>query len=240
MNRLHELLVDNELAGLEMKEEAERFERLATRHEDGTAPRAIAAFNLFQTPEHIADRMAAIVAANTDAGANILEPSAGLGRLYRALVIGAPLGARFTLVDNSPECCTELYAMTEDDPRATIKQGDFLEMWPAREGYAGLILKDLHHAFYDAVCMNPPFKQGRDIKHIMHALEFLHSGGVLVALCYNGKRQNAKLKPLADTWEVLPEGTFKETGTGASVCLLTIRKGGKWRAHGHSSQTVTR
>ena len=89
------------------------------------------------------------------------------------------------------------------------------------EGNCGLILKDLPKACFDAVIMNPPFKRGLDIKHIKHAYQFLRVGKPLVALCYNGKKQNAELKPWADTWEVLPSGTFKESGTGAEVVLLT-------------------
>jgi len=72
--------------------------------------------------------------------------------------------------------------------------------------------------------MNPPFKQGRDVKHIEHALEMVRPGGRLVALCYNGTRQNEKLRPIADVWEVLPEKSFREEGTAASVAMLVIDK----------------
>jgi hypothetical protein len=70
--------------------------------------------------------------------------------------------------------------------------------------------------------MNPPFENGADIKHITHAISFLKPGGRLVAICANGPRQNEKLRPLADTWEPLPDGTFKESGTGVNTVLLTI------------------
>src|SRR5258707_7477628 len=70
--------------------------------------------------------------------------------------------------------------------------------------------------------MNPPFEDGSDIKHIMHALTMLKPGGKLVAICANGPRQNEKLQPMADTWEVLPSGTFKEQGTGVRTALLTV------------------
>ena len=71
--------------------------------------------------------------------------------------------------------------------------------------------------------MNPPFKNGEDIKHIKHAAAMLKPNGLLVALCANGPRQANQLKPLADTWEPLPAGSFKDQGTAVSVVLLTIR-----------------
>jgi len=95
-----------------------------------------------------------------------------------------------------------------------LKQADFLQC--TAEGLGGK---------FDAVIMNPPFQRGTDIKHIDHAFGMLERGGILVALCYNGVKQNEILKPLCDSWEVLPEGTFKSEGTGASVALLTIKKG---------------
>jgi hypothetical protein len=218
--RLKALRAENNEKGLEMMQEKGRFAALASRHEDGTAPRAVSSFNLFQTPEHIAERMASMIPSDAK---RILEPSAGLGRLYKALRTHSP-DSMISLVEQSADCCAELYRMTESDELAVLKQGDFLAMGHPYEGNAGLIVKSLPEVFYDAVIMNPPFKQGRDIKHINHALGFLRTGGLLIALCYNGKRQNAKLKPIADSWEVLPEGSFKTEGTQADVVLLTMRK----------------
>jgi 16S rRNA G1207 methylase RsmC len=74
---------------------------------------------------------------------------------------------------------------------------------------------------FDAVIMNPPFKDGADIKHILHAREFLKPGGRLVAICAGGPRQVDKLKPLCESWEELPEGTFD--GTGVRAVLLTMQ-----------------
>jgi hypothetical protein len=204
-DRLRALQADNNEKGLEMMQEAGRFSRLASRHEDGTAPRAVSSFNLFQTPEEVAARMAGMIPADA---LTIREPSAGLGRLYLAARQALP-AAHIELIEESAECAAELYRMTEADTRATLKQADFL----SREW-----------SEVDAVLMNPPFKMGRDIKHIMHALKFLNPGGMLISLCYDGSRQNKKLRPLCYSWEVLPAGTFKSEGTGASVALLTIIK----------------
>jgi hypothetical protein len=219
LNRLQTLQAENESIGFDMLLEKGRFAALASRHEDGTAPRAVSSFNLFQTPKDIADRMASLIPQTCR---TILEPSAGLGRLYNA-IRARNKQAHISLVEQSADCCRELYAVTEQDELTAIKQADFLSVEPAREGNCGLIIKQLPEAFYDSVIMNPPFKQGRDVKHILHALKFVKPGGVVIALCYNGVKQNKQLKPLADSWEVLPEGTFRSEGTSASVVLLTMK-----------------
>ena len=199
--RLLHLRDETEAAGEEMANERGRFEALKKPE---AAPRVVSAFNLFQTPPQIAARMADML----DPGAGILlEPSAGLGRLYSAARDAGHIGP-VILAEQSPDCCRELYELTREDRAATLKQGDFLGM-----------------SFQvDAVLMNPPFKMGRDIKHILHAFDMLKPGGLLVSLCFNGSRQNKKLKPLADTWETLPAGSFKSEGTRAEIVLLTMRK----------------
>jgi SAM-dependent methyltransferase len=93
--------------------------------------------------------------------------------------------------------------------RVQARQADFLEV---AEG----------QGCFDKIVMNPPFKNGDDIKHIKHAIKFLRPGGRLVALCANGPRQREQLMPLADTWEDLPQGTFKDSGTMVNAAMLTI------------------
>ena len=212
LDRLINLKVENDLKGLDMEGEAERFSKLASRKENGTAPAVVSAFNLFQTPGEIAGRMAALVAKHVGDGARILEPSAGLGRLFAPLQACLGAAADFVLVEESRDCCRELYRLTESAGNVALKQGDFLQQ--SRVSLGGE---------FDAVVMNPPFKMWRDIKHIKHALSMLRPGGLLVALCANGPRQNEELRPLADTWEVLPAGSFRSEGTGVSVAMLTIR-----------------
>jgi len=210
LDRLLTLQAENDAAGVRMLEQAPRFLQLAGRHENGTAPKAITAFNLFQTPREIARRMADIVKAHVQPGARILEPSVGLGRLYEPFADMDELRARWVAVENARECVRAVAAALR---RVEIHERDFLETRAADLG-----------GKFDAVIMNPPFKQGTDIRHIRHALDMLNTGGTLVSLCYNGTRQNEQLKPMADTWEVLPEGSFKAEGTAASVAMLTIRK----------------
>jgi 16S rRNA G1207 methylase RsmC len=70
--------------------------------------------------------------------------------------------------------------------------------------------------------MNPPFRRGLDVQHILHARRFLKPGGLLISLCYGGIVQARGLRPIATTWEVLPSGSFKSEGTTAETVLLTL------------------
>ncbi len=199
-HRLLELRKIVHAQGEELDQHRGKFRSLA----NGETPKVVTAFNLFQTPEHLAERMAKM--ADIRDHPKTLEPSAGLGRLYRAIRFLS--ACSMVLVDIAPQCCEVLYSEIQADQNAGLLQRDFLTV----EGS------------YDRIVMNPPFKQGLDVKHILHALTLLAAGGKLVALCYNGTRQNEKLRPIANTWEVLPSGTFKEAGTMADVVLLTITR----------------
>lgn len=203
MSRLTALQAENDAAAVRILEHNHRFQRIR-----GEKPRAVSSFNLFQTPPELAARMVGML-PDIEGYPCILEPSAGLGRIYRALWDRYNDQAFYTLVDISPDCCRELRGMTEAE-HCCIKESDFLQMTPA-------MFK------YDFVVMNPPFKQGRDIKHIMHAVQWLKPSGLLVGLCYNGVRQGERLRSICDTWEVLPSRTFRESGTGADVVLFTIK-----------------
>jgi len=207
-HRLHRLRMENDEHAQRMDALRPRFDALRTRHEDGTAPRAVSAFNLFQTPPALAARMAALV---PEGAKSILEPSAGLGRLYTAARALHPK-TRIDLVEIAPECAGELYSITENDNFCTLTQKDFLEM------------PEMPCSFYDAIIMNPPFKMRRDIKHIMHALNYLKSGGTLIGLCLAGAIREKHLMPLCTSWESIPAGTFKTEGTRVETILFTITK----------------
>lgn len=200
--RLRHLLETTEAVGESMAHERQRFERLA---DPSAKTRAVSSFNLFQTPEPLADRLASMLPLR----GRVLEPSAGLGRLYRAVRLRSDCCA--VLVEQSPECCAELYREIAGDEAASLVQADFLACDAQRLG-----------GLFDAVLMNPPFKMGTDVKHILHARGLLAPGGRLVALCASGPKQHAKLKPIADNWEELSAGAFKSEGTSvaAAICVF--------------------
>jgi hypothetical protein len=72
------------------------------------------------------------------------------------------------------------------------------------------------------VAMNPPFTMRADIRHILHARQFLKPGGKLAALCFDTPERHAKLKPLCREWIPIPAGTFKREGTKVPTALLLI------------------
>lgn len=200
--RLRHLLEVTEARGEAMDEQSERFGRLARKE---SAPVVVSAFNLFQTPEPLAARLVEIVGRT----GRTLEPSAGLGRIYRAVRAVDP-SSHVTLVEQSPDCCGVLYKDTEPDPDCRLVQGDFLAQTPERLG------------LFDVIAMNPPFKMWRDIKHINHARTFLAPGGRLVALCAAGPKQRAQLQPIADEWIDLPPGSFKSEGTNVEAAIVVF------------------
>lgn len=200
--RLLALRDQTDAHGQDMARQAERFTALAGRE----ATRAVSAFNLFQTPETIADMMARTAAPKD--GERWLEPSAGLGRLYRAIRFRS--SAHVTLVEQAPQCAAELYRETQGDSNATLLERDFLQCTAEQLG------------LFDGILMNPPFKNATDKKHIRAAMSLLKPGGRIVALCYAGPRQIAEYKNRNGwTWTQLDPGSFRSEGTGASVAMIT-------------------
>lgn len=179
----------------------------------------------FPTPPDVARRMAGHLELRDKM--RVLEPSAGHGALidavfYRAQNAGGKLEL-VQFVEKEESNCTALAesglfaALNRHGALCPILQRDFLELIPPNPMMA-----------YDAVIMNPPFTRGSDIKHILHAWDFLKRGGRLVALCANGPKQNEILRPfcesLGGTWEILPAGTFKDSGdkgTNIETVLMT-------------------
>lgn len=205
-NRLHALRMENDSAGFAMAELAPRFQTMKDRHENGTAPRVVVAYQLFQTPPALAAQMAD--ALDLSPGARVLEPSAGLGRLLDALTPHQP--GEVVAVESAKQCAAELYQ--QDRQGVKILQRDFLQVSPAELG------------LFDAVIMNPPFHMRADVRHITHAVQFLRPGGRLVALCLDGYKRAETLKPLASTWRPIPAGTFGKEGTSVQTVLVIIDK----------------
>ncbi len=175
----------------------------------------VTANQLFPTPPELARRMVEL--ADVQPGQRVLEPSAGTGNIIAEIfrgLMGADCG-HVTAIELNPRVAEILRAdrnkrLYANDANYQIICEDFLEVAPEARGT------------FHCIVMNPPFENGADIKHIQHALTFLKPGGRLVAICANGPRQNDKLKPMADSWEELPAGTFP--GTNVRAVLLTIDK----------------
>ncbi len=204
MHRLHTLRMENDAAGYAMAEIRPRFEKLKTRHEDGTAPQAVSAYQLFQTPADLAAELVALL--DLQPGARVLEPSAGLGRLLDALAPKAP--SAVVAVEIAPACAGVLFQ--QDRAGISIRQADFLKLAPAELG------------LFDAIVMNPPFHARTDIRHILHAMKFLKPGGRLAAICMAGNSRELALRHFAKSWIPLPPGAFRAEGTNTPTVMLRI------------------
>ncbi len=164
-------------------------------------------FGFFPTPAEIAHR--AVVAAQIEPGMRVLEPSAGHGALAEeARAAGGKVHCFELLIENVVEL---------ERRNLSVAAGDFLAQEPER--------------VYDRIVMNPPFAKQADIKHVLHALQFLKPGGRLVAIMSNGStfrtdrrttEFNAALASFGASVEKLPDGAFKESGTMVATILVTI------------------
>lgn len=166
-------------------------------------------FGYFPTPAGVAARV--IECARIERGMRLLEPSAGKGGLaYPAAAAGA-------IVDCIELMDANFAALAGDSKFNSVQRADFLSIEPA--------------ASYDRVAMNPPFDKQADIRHVLHALKFLKPGGLLVSVMASGLvfRDNklttdfrALIAERDGDIEALPEGSFKESGTGVNTVIVTI------------------
>ncbi|MFI6317372.1 DUF3560 domain-containing protein [Nonomuraea sp. NPDC050556] len=176
---------------------------------------ASAHLDVFVTPPELAVRLAA--QAGVQAGVTVLEPSAGTGNIARAAA------ARGGLVD-----CVEFHPgmagqLADAGLARAVLVADFLTVDPG--------LEELRPNGYHAVIMNPPFRSGKDIEHVNHALRFVKPGGTLVAVMSAGVAHSTRTAAVAFRgmiearagWiEQLPPETFKASGTSVSAVLVVI------------------
>lgn len=163
--------------------------------------------DFFATPSELADHV--VAAADVEPGMKVLEPSAGEGALACAARI---LTDDVWCVEINGERCDALQR-----EGIGFTQGDFLMQEP--------------EALFDRVVMNPPFSQQQDVRHVLHALRFLRSGGKLVAIMspswqHRQDKLSRHFRSVVErsggTVERLPSGSFKVSGTSVETVLLTI------------------
>jgi predicted RNA methylase len=166
-------------------------------------------FGYFPTPPTVVKRL--IVLADVDAGMAVLEPSAGQGAIANALAdCGATVDCYELLREN-------YLVLTGNLKLRHVRPMDFLAQAP--------------EARYDRVVMNPPFAKQADIHHVNHALKFLKPDGLLVSVMSAGVtfRDNKLTQDFRDLLrsrggdiEALPDGAFKDSGTGVRTVIVTI------------------
>jgi predicted RNA methylase len=119
--------------------------------------------NFFETPQPIADRMAYLI---DDVGRNarILEPSAGRGALIKAVQRAVQYS-----IKPVEFCETQIeFHPSLSELGAACAARDFEQFNPG--------------PLYDAIIMNPPYRNRAAEKHVDHAWDCLKPGGKIVAL----------------------------------------------------------
>lgn len=197
----------------------------------------------FYTPRGLALRMcnAVEVVANDFA----LEPSAGRGAIVSVLL---ERGADVLAVDIDPRNVTALYDLprrSKPSQLYSVQQGDFLTMPP---------LDAIGHQLPSVAVMNPPFSRNQDIAHVRRAFDMLAPGGRLAAIMsahwtfgqepacaafrqfigypdMRGVRHPAQVVNMRSdpsvasaSTELLPAGTFRESGTNVAAVLVVLHK----------------
>lgn len=166
-------------------------------------------FGFFETSVDLAERVVSL--AGIEKSHSVLEPSAGTGRIAR---VAAKITPDVDCVELLPANARKLLA-GQFARKLTI--GDFLSIPASRE--------------YDRIVMNPPFEKQSDIRHVLHALDFLRPGGRLVSIMAAGVRfrDNRLTRDFRDRvvscggwFEDLPEGSFKESGTMVNTTLVVM------------------
>ncbi len=192
-------------------------ELMADAVETGAVVDAKKTLQFFETPDHLARRMAEL--SWLAEGETALEPSAGMGRIVRQLLA---CNARVEAVEIDPTNCATLRQMFGGD---CIVNATSFEAWC-----------DRGHEQFAAVVMNPPFADNRDIGHIRAAWDYVAPGGRLVAICSEGPffRQDKAavefrrwLEEIEGVGTKLPADTFRESGTGVAVRLIVATAPGK-------------
>lgn len=161
----------------------------------------------FETPSDIVRKMISL--AGVRAGDKVLEPSAGMGAIAKQIKAA---GADVFCIEKNEKRAGALSEMGY-----TVENADFLSIKPEKK--------------YGSVVMNPPFEELQDISHVMHAHGFLKKGGCLVSVMGESAffRSDIKAQSFRE-WldevggysEKLPEGSFKESGTGVNCRLVVI------------------
>ncbi|GHJ34269.1 lambda phage type II DNA modification methyltransferase [Streptomyces hygroscopicus subsp. sporocinereus] len=167
-------------------------------------------FGYFPTPASVVEQL--INLADLSPGMDVLEPSAGRG------AIALPIAKLGVFVE-----CVEL----QEDNARHILDAD-------APGILGVTIGDFltcdSNPEFDRIVMNPPFARQSDIRHVLHALDFLKPGGLLVAVMsagvtFRSGRAEKFRNLVADrggSIDPLPEGAFKESGTDVRTVIAVI------------------
>jgi 16S rRNA G966 N2-methylase RsmD len=175
----------------------------------------------FETPRAVVERMLELAPLPRIAS-HILEPSAGLGAILKGIEADP----------NSKNAV--LFAIEKNENRREYIRDKFPNVQILADDFMKFRLKvEVSEYGFQRIYMNPPFEEGQDIDHVRYAHGMLAENGLLVAVMGEGAffRKDNKASSFRD-WledleghsEKLPEGSFKESGTGVNTRLVLVRK----------------
>lgn len=179
----------------------------------------------FPTPVALARRL--VKAIGVEPGHVVLEPSAGTGRIVDAI---NEAGGISQAAERDPK----MRAALKGRARWVYDVESYRPVRPTDVDDFMTISSD--NTAYDRVAMNPPFTKsglGDGLDHVLHALKFLKPGGKLGAIMPQGvvfrqdRRHRAFREELAQhdaSYTDLPEGAFKESGTGVRTVLVVAER----------------
>jgi len=166
-------------------------------------------FQYFPTPKEIADKLVSI--SELKEGLSILEPSAGQGSIINS--IHDKVNSIIDCYELMDENLLELNKLNN----IRLVGKNFLEC----------------NSFYDRIIANPPFTKNQDIDHVLKMYDSLNENGILVSIMssswyFGNQKKQKEFKNFLDSKnaiiEVLPEGTFKSSGTNVVTTLVKIKK----------------
>ena len=167
----------------------------------------------FPTPAPVIEIM--LRRARIEPGMKVAEPEAGSGHIADAIRAAYPGVWIDTIEINSR--LRDLLVLKG----YRVMAFDFLEFENDQESP------------YDRIVMNPPFERQQDLDHIRHAYKLLAPRGILVSVLspsfeFRTDRKSTEFRAWLDevnaSWENLPDGSFKSSGTGVSTRLLVIER----------------
>lgn len=165
----------------------------------------------FETPTDLASKLCDMAEITSEC--TVIEPSVGKGRIADEIFKRNP--KKLTCIELNDGM--EMYLK---DKGYDVHYRDFLEV-------------DNTEITADRIVMNPPFTKQQDIDHVYKAYDCLNPDGVLVSVMSVSHtfRTNEKSKVFREFLEqtnaeveILPEGTFKESGTMVNTCIVKIKK----------------
>jgi len=168
-------------------------------------------FEFFETPMDVAGLV--VAKARIEPGMKVLEPSAGRGAIADMVMA------------QCPDCKLDVVEIEESNRKILKEKGYKL---------AGKDFTKFKKKGYDRVVMNPPFSKQQDVDHVNRAFKLLKPGGLLVSVMapsvkFRGNKKTKDFVHLLEeqggSIEDLPEGAFRESGTGINTVVVTLPKG---------------